>query len=119
MVYLLDLYLAKIPQHAKDKELFYCKPLQNYTCELDVWYSEQPRGKHFLNDMVKRMCTEAKLQGAVTALRQYERVAGEQQKAACNVLTGALSNDFNAEVKKVNDPKKADERTSTYNSFIC
>ena len=39
-------------------------------------------------------------------------MADEQQKAACNVLTGASSNDFNAEFKKVNDPKKADERTS-------
>ena len=31
LVYLLDLYLAKIPQYAKDKDIFYCKPLQNYT----------------------------------------------------------------------------------------
>ena len=94
--------------------------------------------EHFLNDMVKNMCTEAKLQGgytnhslrasgatelfryhtpehviqqftghkSVTVLRQYERMAGEQQKAACNILTGASSNDFNAEVKKVNDPNK-------------
>lgn len=27
LVYLLDLYLAKIPQCAKDKGTFYCKPL--------------------------------------------------------------------------------------------
>ena len=144
LVYLLDLYLSKIPQRAKDKDIFYCKPLQKYTCESDVWYSEQPRGKHFLNDMVKSMCTEAKLQGgytnhslrasgatelfrhhapehviqqftghrSVTALRQYEKVAVEQQKAACNILTGASSNDFNAEVQKMNDPQKSDEKTS-------
>lgn len=104
--------------------------VQKYTCETDVWYSEQPRGKHFLNDMLKNMCTEAKLQGgytnhtlraygatelfrhhfpehvtqqftghrSITPLRQYEKVAVEQQKAECNILTGESSNDFNAEV---------------------
>ena len=141
LVYLLDLYLSKILQRAKDRDIFYCKPLQKYTCESDVWYSEQPRGKHFL---VKNMCTEAKLQegytnhslrapGAteifrhhtpehviqqftghrsITALRQYEKVAVEQQKAASNILTGASSNDFNTEVQKLNNPRKSDERTS-------
>ena len=106
LVYLLDLYLPKIPQLAKDKDIFYCKPLQKYTCDSDVCYSEQARGKHFLNDMVKSMCAEAKLQGGYTnhslctselfqhaperviqqftghrsaiALRQYEKVAVEQ-----------------------------------------
>ena len=143
LVYLLDLYLSKIPQRAKDKDIFYCKPLQKYKHESDIWYSEQPRGKHFLNGMVKSMCSEAKLQGgytnhslrasgatelfqrhapehviqqftghrSVTALRQYEKVAVEQQKAACNILTGASSNDFSAEVQKVNNPHKSDDST--------
>ena len=94
-----------------------------------------------MNDIVKSMCTEAKLQGgytnhnlcasgttelfqchapehviqpftghrSVTALRQYENVAFEQQKAACNILTGASFNDFSAEFQKVNNPQKSDD----------
>ena len=48
---------------------------------------------------------------SVTALRQYEKVAVEQQKAACNILMGASSNDFSAEVQKVNNPHKSDDST--------
>ena len=85
LVYLLHLYLSKIPQRAKDKDIFYCKLLQKYTHESDIWYSEQPRGKHFLNDMVKSMCTEAKLQGRYTnhslrafgAIEQFQNYAPE------------------------------------------
>lgn len=65
-MFLLDLYLSKLPKHAKDKNVFYLKPLQKYTIESDIWYSEQPREKHLLNDMVKNMCAEVKLQRSYT-----------------------------------------------------
>ena len=58
----MDLYLSKIP---KASEAFYCRPLEKYV-EDGIWYSKQPRGKHFKSNMVKNMCTEAKLDGQYT-----------------------------------------------------
>ena len=60
LVSLLDLYLEKLPPEAKEKDIFYCRPLQ---CCKDktVWYSAQPRGKHFLNNIVKTMFQEANI----------------------------------------------------------
>jgi len=34
---LLNLYISKLPQAAKEKDLFYCKPLQNYQSS-ECWY---------------------------------------------------------------------------------
>ena len=65
LVYLLDLYISKIPDKAKEADLFYCRPLQVYA-ECKCWYSRQPRGKHTLNDMVKIMCSEAGIEGHFT-----------------------------------------------------
>ena len=65
LVSLLDLYFTKLPQAAKAKDLFYCRPLTNYTKD-GVWYSEQPRGKHALSDMVKKMCEQAGIEGKFT-----------------------------------------------------
>ena len=52
LVSLLDLYFAKLPQTAKAKDLFYCRPLTNYTKD-GAWYSKQPRGKHARSNMTK------------------------------------------------------------------
>ena len=65
LVSLLDLYFSKLPQSAKDKDIFYCRPLNKYTAD-GPWYSEQPRGKHFLSDMVKKMCISAGIEGKFT-----------------------------------------------------
>ena len=43
LVSLLDLYFSKLPQSAKDKDIFYYRPLNKYTAD-GPWYSEQPRG---------------------------------------------------------------------------
>ena len=129
LVSLLDLYFSKLPQSAKDKDIFYCRPLNKYTAD-GPWYSEQPRGKHFLSDMVKRMCNAAGIEGkfinhslrtsgatalfqseapekvighrSVNALRQYEKVASQQKQAACNILNGgAPASSFSTEVEKL------------------
>ena len=43
LVSLLDRYFAKLPQTAKAKDFFYCRPLTNYTKD-GAWCSEQPWG---------------------------------------------------------------------------
>ena len=65
LVSLLDLYLSKLPQAAIDKDIFYCKPLERFDKD-SHWYSQQPRGKHTLANMVKNMFTEAGVDGAFT-----------------------------------------------------
>ena len=37
LVSLLDLYLEKLPPEAKEKDIFYCRPLQCYK-DKTVWY---------------------------------------------------------------------------------
>ena len=54
LVTLLDLYLCKLPQSAIDKDVFYCRSLVKFS-EEGPWYSEQPRGVNYLNEMVKTM----------------------------------------------------------------
>ena len=62
---LLDLYLEKLPPEAKEKDIFYCRPL--HCCkDKTVWYSAQLRGKYFLNNIVKIMFQEANIQGNFT-----------------------------------------------------
>ena len=65
LVSLLDLYIAKLPDEAKEADVFYCRPLQTFSGSKH-WYSRQPRGKHTLNDMVKTMCAEAGIEGHFT-----------------------------------------------------
>ena len=56
---------VKHPQNAKAKDLFYCRPLTNYTKD-GAWYSEQPREKHTLSDMIKKLCEQAGIEGKFT-----------------------------------------------------
>ena len=65
LVSLLDLYLSKLPQAAIDKDIFYCKLLERFDKD-SHWYSQQPRGKHTLANMVKSMFTEAGVDGTFT-----------------------------------------------------
>jgi len=62
---LLDLYLSKLPPKAIEQNIFYCRALQSYQGE-KIWYSAQPRSKHFLSMMVKNMCKDAKIDGDFT-----------------------------------------------------
>ena len=65
LISMLDLYLSKLPPVAKAKDIFYCKPLEKFNKE-GYWYSQQPRGKHFLSSMVKNMFEEAGIKGDFT-----------------------------------------------------
>ena len=62
---LLELYMEKLPPEAKKNDIFYCRPLQCFK-DKEFWYSAQPRGKHFLNNMVKSMFQEANIPGNFT-----------------------------------------------------
>lgn len=66
-VLILDKYISKLPQSARDKDIFYARPLEKMpTDENAPWYSPVPIGKHTLQTMVKRMCKEANIKGAKT-----------------------------------------------------
>ena len=66
-VFLLDLYLRKLPQEAIQKDVFYVRPLQEVPADLSVpWYTTVPVGKHTLNNKVKVMCERAGIQGHKT-----------------------------------------------------
>ena len=55
-VYLLDYYISKMPQKAKDMDLFYLRPLDTVTDDASSpWYYSSPVGEHKLNSMVKEM----------------------------------------------------------------
>ena len=55
IVYLTELYCSRLPESAKDKDLFYCKPKTKFTAEDDCWYFDIPIGRNTLarklNDM--------------------------------------------------------------------
>ena len=55
IVYLTELYCSRLPESAKDKDLFYCKPKMKFTAEDDCWYFDIPIGRNILarklNDM--------------------------------------------------------------------
>ena len=65
LVSLLDMYFSMITGKAKETDTFYCRPLDKYRDD-GPWYSVQPQGKHALNEMVKNMCNEARLNGNFT-----------------------------------------------------
>ena len=51
---LLDLYMSKLPPAAFQQDIFYYRPSDDYKSD-GPWYSQQPRGKHYLSKMVKSM----------------------------------------------------------------
>ncbi len=61
------LYISKLPPKAKEDNLFYVKPLTKVPTDNDSpWYCPVPIGKNILANMVKKMCSEAKIQGSKT-----------------------------------------------------
>ena len=63
-VYLLDLYISKLPKQAKEKNLFYCRPLQSTPkSSTEPWYSAISIGRNMLQNMVRQMCEEADISG--------------------------------------------------------
>ena len=61
LVYLLDLYLKKLPPFAFEKDVLYCRPKSpTPAAESDSpWYDSIPVGKNTLAAMVKKMCKDA------------------------------------------------------------
>ena len=64
--YLLDLYLSKIPNEAKEKDVFYVRPLAHVKNPSLPWYTSVPVGRNSLNQMVPKMCSEAQISGRKT-----------------------------------------------------
>ena len=60
-VYLLDLYISKLPPDAHKAGAFYLRPLPN-TPSKGPWYTAVPIGKNTLCGMVKNMCVKAGLE---------------------------------------------------------
>jgi len=62
LVYLLDLYLSKLPSIVFEKDGMYWKPKSDISKNpSEPWYVCQPVGKHKLNGMVAQMCEGAHL----------------------------------------------------------
>ena len=64
-VRILDKYISKLPLEAKEKDLFYVRPLQKVIAD-KPWYSSVPLGKHTLHSNLKNMCSEAGISGHKT-----------------------------------------------------
>ena len=57
-VYLLDLYLSKLPPDGRQGDTFYLRPVKEPT-EGASWYSSQPIGRNVLSQMTKNMFLKA------------------------------------------------------------
>jgi len=84
-VYLLDLYISKLPEEAKIKDILYVRPLQKKPSDPSKpWYTSIPIGKHTLH--TKSMCAQAGICGhktnhslrATGATELYKRGAPEK-----------------------------------------
>ena len=66
-LFILDLYISKLPEKAKQMDLFYCRPLSALPKDTnDPWFSPVAIGKNTLANMVKDMCEEAEINGPTT-----------------------------------------------------
>ena len=130
-VHLLDVYLSKLPEGARQRDLFYVRPAKKN----GEWYEEYPLGKNRLNMMLKSMCKEAGIKkenitnhslcatgttnlfeagvpehiikkrtghSSLDALRKYERVSQEQEKMVSKILTEGSS--WEQKTSKANGP---------------
>ena len=74
-VFILDMYISKLPAAAREKDLFYCRPLAVTPKGIDdSWYVAMPVGKNVLSKMVAEMCSDAGIHGRKT--NHSLRVAG-------------------------------------------
>ena len=117
-VYLLDLYLSKLPNRV---DYFYNHPLSEESLSSTVWYTSRKIGVNFLQKMVRGMCSDGGVTGrktnhrlrataatqmyeagvpekmiqerighrSVTALREYERTSMSQTMAVAKVLSAS------------------------------
>ena len=89
LVFLLDLYLQKLPQSAIKSDVFYCRALEKYNTD-GPWYSQQPRGQHYLNGMVKSMFDEAGIRAKYT--NHSLRATGASELFQSNVPEKVIQN---------------------------
>ena len=83
-VFLIDLYISKLPPVAKEKDIFYCRPLTNLPKDSSgPWYIGVPIGKNTLCSMVNDIFAEAGIYGNKT--NHSLRVAGATSLFAAGV----------------------------------
>ena len=60
LVFLLDIYLNKLPQYAFANDVLYCRPKPKTPVDASSpWFDAVPVGRNKLAKMVKEMCCEA------------------------------------------------------------
>ena len=66
-VYLLDLYLSKLPQEAFTQDVFYLRPLEKMPSDPNYpWYTNVPVGKNTLERKLAIICNRAGIEGSIT-----------------------------------------------------
>ena len=58
VVFLLDLYLSKLPAFAFEHDILYCRPKSSVPCE-GPWYDAVAVGRNTLSSIVKNICQDA------------------------------------------------------------
>ena len=121
LVFLLDLYLSKLPKIAFEKDILYLRPKKLKPSDADQpWYESSPVGKNTLRNMVKDMFADVGVSGktnhttgatalfqnhipertiqkvtghrSLEALRNYETVSIDQHKEVSKVLVSDACN---------------------------
>ncbi len=66
-VHLLDLYIQKLPKAAVEQDIFYMRPLHETPRDPShPWFANCPIGRNTLASIVKKMCSEAGMEGKRT-----------------------------------------------------
>ena len=60
LVFLLDLYLSKLPKYAFEHDILYCRPKPKMPLD-GPWYDPVPVGRNKLGSMDKEMCNDAEI----------------------------------------------------------
>ena len=73
---ILDLYISKLPLEAREKDLFYVRPVdrpnkKKPTFDSSVWYYSIPIGRNKLSQMVPEMCKLGEISGHKTMRPSY------------------------------------------------
>ena len=103
-VYLLDLYLSKLPNKAFEQDVFYLSPLENIPSDpAKPWYSSVPVGKNTLERKLAVICDRDGIQGMITnhslratsATHMYRSGVPEkviQHQAVSNIISSSSDN---------------------------
>lgn len=127
---LLDLYISKLPAEAKEKDIFYVRPMEKLnknlilTYERSTWYYSIPIGTNKLSQMFRKYAdwetfkdikqitaSEPQVhlwsgviiqeQTGHECLRMYERTS-EKQQAVSNILSSSYQSTYQAQLAKLN-----------------